>query len=186
MNALLQYRETKIFDFTALRPKDCRYFSLKFHVFFVCYLACFIDCLYPRVLECVKYHSTGSALLPASCSPFYLPQQPGVPSQFSRTCGSFVPVKIRPGGCFLLSPCGVLQSFQSCLNTSLREFSPENTVKFEWTKNSSVGHVADFCSVFQDLLMGSQFNFIIYKYKHYRWQKRILQVTSKILTFDAM
>ncbi|XP_068006074.1 formin-H-like isoform X2 [Melanerpes formicivorus] len=28
----------------------------------------------------------------------------------------------------------------------------------------------------QDLLMGSQFNFIIYKYKHYRWQKRILQI----------
>ncbi|XP_068768552.1 uncharacterized protein [Struthio camelus] len=31
----------------------------------------------------------------------------------------------------------------------------------------------------QDLLTGSQFNFSIYKYKHYRWQKRILQgVTS--------
>ncbi|XP_028939974.1 formin-like protein 19 [Antrostomus carolinensis] len=28
----------------------------------------------------------------------------------------------------------------------------------------------------QDLLTGSQFNFIIYKYKHYRWQKRILQI----------
>ncbi|XP_074409882.1 uncharacterized protein LOC106629490 [Zonotrichia albicollis] len=28
----------------------------------------------------------------------------------------------------------------------------------------------------QDLLTGSQFNFIIYKYKHYRWQKRILQL----------
>ncbi|KFO87492.1 hypothetical protein N320_02928, partial [Buceros rhinoceros silvestris] len=28
----------------------------------------------------------------------------------------------------------------------------------------------------KDLLMGSQFNFIIYKYKHYRWQKRILQI----------
>ncbi|XP_061297620.1 formin-H-like isoform X2 [Pezoporus flaviventris] len=27
-----------------------------------------------------------------------------------------------------------------------------------------------------DLLTGSQFNFIIYKYKHYRWQKRILQI----------
>lgn len=24
---------------------------------------------------------------------------------------------------------------------------------------------------------GSQFNFVVYKYKHYRWQKRILQVT---------
>ncbi|KAJ7400567.1 formin-H-like protein [Pitangus sulphuratus] len=28
----------------------------------------------------------------------------------------------------------------------------------------------------QDLLTGSQFNFIIYKHKHYRWQKRILQI----------
>ncbi|PKU35220.1 hypothetical protein llap_14476 [Limosa lapponica baueri] len=28
----------------------------------------------------------------------------------------------------------------------------------------------------QDLLTGSQFNFSIYKYKHYRWQKRILQI----------
>ncbi|XP_010118015.1 PREDICTED: uncharacterized protein LOC104479141, partial [Chlamydotis macqueenii] len=28
----------------------------------------------------------------------------------------------------------------------------------------------------QDLLTSSQFNFIIYKYKHYRWQKRILQI----------
>ncbi|XP_056363736.1 uncharacterized protein LOC130261473 [Oenanthe melanoleuca] len=28
----------------------------------------------------------------------------------------------------------------------------------------------------QDSLTGSQFNFIIYKYKHYRWQKRILQL----------
>ncbi|CAN8191484.1 unnamed protein product [Coccothraustes coccothraustes] len=28
----------------------------------------------------------------------------------------------------------------------------------------------------QDLLTASQFNFIIYKYKHYRWQKRILQL----------
>ncbi|XP_009869524.1 PREDICTED: uncharacterized protein LOC104275299 [Apaloderma vittatum] len=28
----------------------------------------------------------------------------------------------------------------------------------------------------QDLLTGSQFNFVIYKYKHYRWQKRILQI----------
>ncbi|KFU90415.1 hypothetical protein M959_06545, partial [Chaetura pelagica] len=28
----------------------------------------------------------------------------------------------------------------------------------------------------QDLLIGSQFNFVIYKYKHYRWQKRILQI----------
>ncbi|XP_053937492.1 uncharacterized protein LOC104057393 isoform X1 [Cuculus canorus] len=27
-----------------------------------------------------------------------------------------------------------------------------------------------------DLLTGSQFNFSIYKYKHYRWQKRILQI----------
>lgn len=43
--------------------------------------------------------------------------------------------------------------------------------------------------VFQDsqhLLTGSQFNFSIYKYKHYRWQKRILQVTSKILTFEEI
>ncbi|XP_061231354.1 delphilin-like isoform X3 [Neopsephotus bourkii] len=28
----------------------------------------------------------------------------------------------------------------------------------------------------EDLLTGSQFNFIIYKYKHCRWQKRILQI----------
>lgn len=72
---------------------------------------------------------------------------------------------------------------------SLRGFSPDNTNKFEWAKISSVGRVADFCSVLQDsqdLLLGSQFNFIIYKYKHYRWQKRILQVTSKTLTFEAM
>uniref|UniRef100_A0A8B9U4D6 Uncharacterized protein n=1 Tax=Anas zonorhyncha TaxID=75864 RepID=A0A8B9U4D6_9AVES len=38
-----------------------------------------------------------------------------------------------------------------------------------------------------DLLTGSQFNFSIYKYKHYRWQKRILQIdfnTKTIFNFE--
>lgn len=34
----------------------------------------------------------------------------------------------------------------------------------------------------QDLLTGSLFNYSIYKYKHYRWQKRILQVMQIIHT----
>lgn len=36
----------------------------------------------------------------------------------------------------------------------------------------------------QDLLTGSLFNYSIYKYKHYRWQKRILQVMQVIQTSE--
>lgn len=95
-------------------------------------------------------------------------------------------VKIRSGGCFHVSPGGVLlQSLQPCLNTVPWERFQLRT----WLDLHCVGHIADFCSIFQDsqdLLTSSQFNFIIYKYKHYRWQKRILQVTLKILTFEAI
>lgn len=82
-----------------------------------------------------------------------------------------------------------LESLDECqVHGSLGEVSPENRIRVEWTKNNIVDMLL-ISVVFQDsqhLLTGSQFNFSIYKYKHYRWQKRILQVTLKILTFEEI
>lgn len=141
----------------------------------------------------VQFHGVCSfpPCLPAFCSPFHPPSQSVIPSLLQRELWMFCAGenqvrRVLPCVSMWRSPAKLPALF----NTGHRgRFHLRTRLDLSGQKLAQFGHIADFCSIFQDsqdLLTGSQFNFIIYKHKHYRWQKRILQVTLKTLTFEMI